>query len=219
MRNKGIQTNLKNLGVKYPAQSETVREKMQQTTFKNHGVYNPSHSKQLRDKAEQTTLKNHGVLYAMQSSNVQEKSKQTCFINHGVEHPLQNSELAQKAVKNAYASKDYIFPSGRIEKIQGYEHYMLDQLLQEENILEDDIIVSRTSVPEAWFTDTNGKKHRYFVDCYIKSQNRCIEVKSTWTAKKDEDEIFLKQNALKYLGYECEIWVYNDKGEKVNCYK
>jgi hypothetical protein len=70
----------------------------------------------------------------MQSSNIQEKSKQTCFINHGVEHPLQNSELAQKAVKNAYTSKDYIFPSGRIEKIQGYEHYMLDQLLQQENI-------------------------------------------------------------------------------------
>jgi hypothetical protein len=26
------------------------------------------------------------------------------------------------------------FPSGRIERIQGFEHYMLDELLQKENI-------------------------------------------------------------------------------------
>lgn len=28
----------------------------------------------------------------------------------------------------------------------------------------------------------------------------------------------LKQNAAKELGYNYEIWVYNSKGEKVNCY-
>lgn len=219
VRDKGIQTNLKNLGVKHPSQSKVVREKMQQTCFKNHGVYNPSQSKEVRDKAEQTCLENHGVSYAMQSPHVQEKSKQTCLLNHGVKHPLQNSKLSQKAMKTAYTSKDYTFPSGRTEKIQGYEHYMLDELLQQEGILEDDIVVSRTGVPECWYTDINGKNHRYFVDCYIKSQNRCIEVKSTWTAKKDEDEIFLKQKALKDLGYECEIWVYNSKGKIEKCYK
>ena len=40
---------------------------------------------------------------------------------------------------------------------------------------------------------------------------------STWTAKK-KDCIFLKQRAVKDAGYKCEIWVYNTKGEKVECY-
>ena len=46
-----------------------------------------------------------------------------------------------------------------------------------------------------------------------------IEVKSTWTAEKKKDCIFLKQNASKEQGYLYEIWVYNGKGEKINCYK
>lgn len=47
------------------------------------------------------------------------------------------------------------------------------------------------------------------------SQNRCIEVKSTWTAKLNNHTIFLKQDAAKKLGYIYEIWIYNTKGEIV----
>jgi hypothetical protein len=96
---------------------------------------------------------------------------------------------------------------------------MLDDLLQKENVCEDDIIVKRSEVPICWYENKNGKKCRYYVDCFIPSQNRCIEAKSTWTAKKKMDNIFLKQNALKDAGYICEIWIYNSKGEKVQCYK
>ena len=31
--------------------------------------------------------------------------------------------------------------------------------------------------------------------------------------------IFLKQNAGKNLGYQYEIWIYDDKGNKVECHK
>ena len=54
-----------------------------------------------------------------------------------------------------------------------------------------------------------------YVDIYIPSQNRCIEVKSTWTAKKNVHNIFLKQYAAKQLGYNYEIWVYDGKGNKI----
>lgn len=50
-------------------------------------------------------------------------------------------------------------------------------------------------------------------------QNKCIEVKSTWTAEKKKDCIFLKQNAAKELGYNYEIWVYNSKGVRVEKYE
>ena len=92
---------------------------------------------------------------------------------YGCEHPMQNSEVAEKALQNSYKSKDYTFPSGRFEKIQGYEHFMLNDLLKE-NISADDIIVKINEVPTVWYIDENEKKHRYYVDCFIKSQNRCI---------------------------------------------
>jgi hypothetical protein len=53
------------------------------------------------------------------------------------------------------------------------------------------------------------------VDIYIPSQNQCIEVKSTWTAEKKKDNIYLKQNAAKELGYQYEIWIFNAKKELV----
>ena len=135
---------------------------------------------------------------------------------YGFEHPCQNAEVSEKASKNAYKSYDYIFPSGRVEKIQGYEKYMLNDLLQKEGIQEDDIILKRSEVPAVWYEDIDGIQRRYFVDCFIKSQNRCIEAKSTWTAEKKKDCIYLKQKALKDAGYLCEIWIYDGNGEIVD---
>jgi hypothetical protein len=143
--------------------------------------------------------------------NKMNKIKQTNLEKYGCEYAQQNSEVSEKTSINAYKSYDYIFPSGRIERIQGYEKYMLNELLEKEEIIEDDIIVKRSEVPIIWYEDKNGKKRRYFVDCFIKSQNRCIEVKSTWTANKKQDCIYLKQQALKNAGYKCEIWIYNKK--------
>jgi hypothetical protein len=57
---------------------------------------------------------------------------------------------------------------------------------------------------------------RYYVDCFIKSQNRCIEVKSTWTAKKKSKIMYLKQRAVKNDGYLCEIWIFNEKGTRLS---
>ena len=45
-----------------------------------------------------------------------------------------------------------------------------------------------------------------------------IEVKSTWTFEKKEDNVLLKQTFAKQEGYQYEIWVYNAKGTKVEIY-
>ena len=55
------------------------------------------------------------------------------------------------------------------------------------------------------------KKHRYYVDILIVNEKRCIEVKSTWTLQKGGNTVFIKQQAVKDAGYECEIWVYDNK--------
>ena len=160
-------------------------------------------------------LEKYNVEYPMQSDICKTKFKQTCLEKYGVEYPHQVPEIAEKASKNSYRKKIYITPTGREIKCQGYEPFALDKLIQKDNISEDDIITGCKNVPTIWYDDEQGKKHRHYVDIFIPSQNRCIEVKSTWTAQKKKHIIYLKQEAAKQLGYNYEIWIYNAKKELV----
>ena len=92
-------------------------------------------------------------------------------------------------------TKTFICPNGRLLKCQGYEPFALTKLLEKDNINEDDIIVNRTNVPEIWYNTEDGKKHRYFVDIYIPSQNKMIEVKSSYTVEQNK-EIILQLNLI-----------------------
>ena len=208
-------TNLENYGFECSLQSQDVRDKCKATNMERFGFENPFQSEEIKDKIKATNLERLGVEWSLQSKDIRNKGKVTCLKKYGVENPMQNAEISEKASKNAYKGYNYTFPSGRIERIQGYENYMLNDLLFKENVDENDIIVKRDEVPDIWYEDSNGAKHRYFVDCFIKSQNRCIETKSTWTAEKKQDIIYLKQQSLKDTGYSCEIWIYNSKGEIV----
>jgi hypothetical protein len=228
-------------GVEYAAQSQIFIDKMKETTLERYGVENANQSEEIREKIRQTNLEIYGVEYGLQNVNVKEKRKLTNlekygFENplqneeikkkireqnlekYGVEHPSQNQEIMEKQIKSSYYLKDYKLPSGELIKIQGYEHYALDELLKCENINENDIITGSKNVPIVWYNDAADKKHRHYVDIYIPLQNKCIEVKSTWTFKMQKETIFLKQNAAKEVGYLYEIWVYDNKGNKVEIY-
>jgi len=166
------------------------REKSKQTNFKKYGVEFTTQSKTVKDKIKKTCLEKYGVEHISLIKQVKDKTKKTCLEKYGVEYASQNIHIAEKQSINAHKPKAYIFPSGRIEKIQGYENFMINDLLKK-CIAEDDIIVSRKTVPEIWYINSNGQKKRYFVDCFIKSENKCIEVKSTWTLEKKKNDILL----------------------------
>lgn len=85
----------------------------------------------------------------------------------------------------------------------------------ESGIFEEDIVTEADRVPEIWYIDGENKKHRHYVDIYIKSLNRFIEVKSEWTLKLQVEFMSYKQNAAKTIGYEYEIWIYDHKGVKL----
>lgn len=123
---------------------------------------------------------------------------------------MQNAEIAENASKKSYKLKDYTFPSGNTIKCQGYEPYALDMLIKQ-GITENDIITSRKEVPEIWYEDS-GKKRRYYVDIYIKSLNKFIEIKSTWTYKKNTNKVALTKKEVKEKGYEYECWIFTNKG-------
>ena len=60
-----------------------------------------------------------------------------------------------------------------------------------------DLITSKKDVPKIWYSDIDGKKHRYYCDIYIPSENKIIEVKSTWTYKKELHMNILKSEHVK----------------------
>lgn len=209
-------TNLEKYGVEYPQQSINIRNKSKITCMEKYGVEYISQSDHFKDKCKSTCLEKYGVEYAIQSNDVQLKIKNTIFERYGVENVCHNAEIAERASKNSYRIKTYIFSSGKQIKCQGYEPFALNELIKLHK--EEDIITGCVNVPIISYTDLNGKEHKHFVDIFIPKNNKCIEVKSTWTAEKKKDNIFLKQDAGKKLGYEYEIWVYDGKGTKVECY-
>jgi hypothetical protein len=217
IKNKMIETCYKNSGYNYPMQNKKTREKSKQTLFQHYSVEHPTHSKEIRDKIKETNLKKWGVEYILQNEVVKQKGIETSLIKYGVKNPIQNPLIAEKAL-NGYKSKKYVFPSGKHIFIQGYEHLALDELINKEYISENDIVTGTKNVPTIWYKTDDGKDHRHYVDIFIPTQNRCIEVKSNWTIKYTTSNIFLKQNAAKNLGYKYEIWVYNKKREKISCY-
>jgi hypothetical protein len=231
-------TCIKKYGVDNLFQSEKIKETIKSTNLQKYGVENPTYSNEIRKKTQDTCILKYGVNSTillpetikkrkeaclnkygnevpLKTELGKETIKQTCIKKYGFEYPSQNPEIAEKSSKNSYRKKEYILPSGNTIFCQGYEPFALDKLIKNDNVNETDIVTGCKNVPTIWYNDENEKKHRHYVDIFIPSQNRCIEVKSTWTAKKNEDNIYLKQNAAKELGYKYEIWIYNNKKELV----
>ena len=207
-REKAKATNRERYGVENVSQSEAIRKKIKATNRERYGVEYPTQSEEVKEKTKATNMERYGVEHVLQSEDVKEKAKATNRERYGVEYPMQNPEISEKSMTNSHKSKEYKFPSGKTEFVQGYEPWAIDELL-EEGVNEQDIIVKRTEVPVCFWISKDRKEHRYFVDICVNSQNRCIEVKSNWTYKKDIDSVELKLMALKGEGYDCELWIYN----------
>jgi hypothetical protein len=202
------QNNLKNYGVKYNWQREDIKEnskntcfekygdkyyrnpeKSKQTCLNNFGVENPFQSEEIKEKSKQTKLKRYGD----ENYNNPEKNKETCLKKYGVENPSQNREISDKAFKTRISLKRYrdtdLWYQG------SYEYDFIDKYLP---LFPD---LQRGPSIKYIF---NGKNKIYHPDFYIPSLNLIIEIKNSYLAKKNKDEIEAKQkatisNGFKYL--------------------
>jgi hypothetical protein len=213
IKNKQKNTNLKKYGVEYIVHNKESKEKMIKTNLEKYGVENPLMNKEIREKLKQPCLDKYGVDNVGKSEYFIQKMMNTNNLKYNVKLPLQNAEIAEKGLKNCFKSKTFIFPSGKDIKCQGYEPFALEELVQKYD--ESDILTKKTDVPVIWYDDNLGKKHRHYVDIFIPSQNLCIEIKSLWTINIIKNNVFLKQDSAKKLGYNYEIWVYDNKGTKL----
>jgi hypothetical protein len=217
IKNKKRDTCIKHFGVLCHLKSPEIREQIKQTNLIKYGVENPQQNLNIRNKNYETNLKKYGVKHFMQTDEFKNKVVQTNLKKYGVPHHSQNPEVSENMIKNAYNKKTYVLPSGKIIFIQGYENFMLDYLLSVEKIDENEIITKRNEVPEIWYNDKMQKRRRHYVDFYIKSQNRCIEVKSIFT-NQEKNNVFEKQKAAKDLGLKYEIWIFNKLGNLIEKY-
>jgi len=236
VREKSKETCLVKYGVKYATQSEKVKEKAKVTNLERYGTENAMQSEQVKEKARVTNLERYGVEYSTQSEQVKEKvrvtnleryqvvctlhskegrekTKKTNLARYGFPNAMQNPQILEKAQKSAYSLKPYTLPSDDIIYLQGYEHFALDDLL-EEGYSEYDIVTGCQNVPKIAYKDEDGKDHIHFPDIFIPPENLCIEVKSAWTFEVKEDSVLLKQESAKRQGFAYQIWVYDAKGEK-----
>jgi len=212
IKEKIKQVNLIKTGFENQFQSDIIKKIIKQTNLEIYGVENPSQSEEIKEKKRITTSTNYGVNYPGQSVKIKEKIKRTNLERYGVEYPLQNSEIFEKQLKNSFKLKDFTFPNGIVINVQGYEPIVLKTLI-EQGYKQTDLITSRKEVPEIWYNELN-KIHRYYCDIYIKSENRIIEVKSTWTYNKDLHINNLKADTCKVKGYCFEFWIFDNK---MNC--
>ena len=210
---KQKETCMKKYGVNSFFETDIFKNKAKETWTSKYGCDNPIKSTLIKEMRNKQFKQKYGVENPSQLESIREIKKINCLEKYGVEYPQQVPEIAEKSAKNSYRKKIYILPSGKELICQGYEPFALEKLIKEENITEEDIVTGCKNVPQIWYDDEQCKKHRHYVDIFIPSQNRCIEVKSTWTAEKKKDNIYLKQNAAKELGYQYEIWIFNAKKE------
>jgi len=137
-----------------------------------------------------------------------EEFKRIMVERYGVEHASQNAEIFKKMLKTAFKrNKIFVFPSGRVEEMMGYECFALADLLKD-GVHEDDILVQLDDVPIIRYLDSETETQRvYYPDIFVTSKNLIIEVKSTYTYKK-----YKQRNIDKWIEtsktYSFQAWIY-----------
>lgn len=206
IKDKKIETLIKHYG-----SLENANKIRQQTLLKHHGVENTSQLPGVGDKISKTKLNKTKE----EKELIQQKCKETSMKKFGTEIPMQNDEVFDKSIKSRFKFKNYIFPSGKIIKVQGFEDRAINNLLSN-GINEEDIIVDRLEMKQytrqIFYINKFGKKSRYYPDIYIKSKNLIIEVKSAFTFKGGLDktgcyENLLKANACTNKGFNFEFMI------------
>jgi len=213
IRAKAQKSMLEKYDTIYPMQNKEILKKRELNNLAKYGVEHTVLLKSVQEKSKQTVMDKYGVDSVSKLPQTREKMHQTNLLKYGYRHAMQNREIYMKQQASAFTYKIFKFPSGEEIKYQGYENYALQELLSmdipEEAILEG----YNTNLTIKY--DFEEKERTYFPDIYIPAINLIIEVKSEYTYKVDYDKNMAKMKTSAEQGYIVELWVYNEKAERV----
>lgn len=182
-------------------------ERRNNTWQEKYGVMNIFQTNETIQKINTKFQDKYGG-HPKRTKEVQEKWLKTCFEKYGG-HPNQNQDIQAKSEKKSFKHRDYILPSGKPVKIQGYEDKAIEELL--EYFTEDEIIIGRGNVPIIPYTCNDGKQRVYYPDFFIKPMNTILEIKSEWTLTLKSCRLEEKAKSVIVAGYRYEVWVYDSQ--------
>lgn len=187
-------------GVDHPGKMENFNLNLKKSLFERYGDENYNNKEQIKE----TMFERYGG-FTLQSSYLKNKVEETMFERYGVI----NSGCIENNIKKYYKWKDYILPSNKTIRIQGYENYALDILLKfynEEDILTNNKEIFNKIGKIEYFFD--NKKRIYVPDIFIISENKIIEVKSTYTFEKEKEKNLLKRKYTLLKGHSFEFIIF-----------
>lgn len=209
-KDKIKETNIEKYGTDKPQLLEEFENKSKQTCLEKFGIEKPQRLDSVKEKTKDTNIEKYGIEHHSKLKVTQDKKVKTNLEKYGVTNVSQNTEIYDKIVKRLYRTKDYILPSGKISKVQGYEPFAINFLLK--NYSETEIGIDTCDKPRIQYHDDIGKQHYYFPDIYIPAENLIIEVKSEWTYNKNIPRHLLKRQACLNSGYNFKFMIFDKDG-------
>jgi hypothetical protein len=217
-QDKKKKTNLERYGHEHSLNNSDIREKSRITNNLRYGGNSSMCSEETKKKSIETNKRKRGTDWYVQSDDFKKKFKETMLLRYGVEQVMHYTPSFEKSTDTSYRKKIYVFPSGRVEKIQGYEGFAINDLL-DSGYLENDIIISNRDIEKftgkIWYNDSENKRRKYYPDIYIISENKIIEVKSDYTYDSAYSINMRKRKSCLDLSLNFDFWIYDKKGDRI----
>ena len=192
---KNKQSHINNWG-DYAMRTNEIVTKRNETCIERYGGVGMG-SDELFSKMKNTNIEKYGAEYYSTTNDWYDKCVNSALKKYGKEWVSKVDSINVKQQSGGYSYHYFEFPSGKVVRVQGYEPKVLTKLVIDYE--ESDIIVGvQNIIDEIGFFhyEYEGETHRYYPDIYIKSENRVIEVKSTYTFNKEKEKNLLKRDSV-----------------------
>lgn len=190
---KRIENSQIKWGYAVPQLHPEVTQKSKETRLEHYG--NEKYVN--KEQREDTNLLKYGVKSVL---SLQAKKEEAMLAKYGVRN------YSQLGLTNGYKWYEYILPSGKIIKCQGYESRYIPVLIRKYG--EENICFNKRDIPKIKYIGIDNKDHYYFPDFYISSENLIVEIKSKYTYDANKETNNLKFQATKDAGYKLKVKIY-----------
>lgn len=200
-------------GYESPLASPIIQKQIQETCMAKRGVLHHTHDPKVQAKIRRTNLDRRGTEYPMQAKEVIRKRESNYLAAHGIRHHFHDGETLERLLESRYKMKEIVIDGHAFSNIQGYEPQAIRYLIEHKHVKPKHITAGVRSVPSFEYV-YGGKKRLYFPDILINQRAGIfIEVKSTYTYKKDKAKLRAKINAVRNAGHEIYIMIMSESGK------